>query len=103
MGRLAHQKNQIKKNQIMRLKNLMIIYMKHFCFSQNKKQIILDLDQFNRNGDKKITNLIMNSLDGVDLYKGEKEKKRADGDLSNLFCKEIFLTFKNVKSVIIIT
>ena len=45
----------------------------------------------------------MHSLDGVDFDDGEKEKKRADGDLSNLFRKEIFLTFKNVKSVTIIT
>ena len=79
------------------------IYETFHCFSQNKKQIIFDLDQLNEVKDKKMTDLIMHSLDGVDIDKGEKEKKRADGDLSHLFREELFLIFKNVKSVIIIT
>jgi len=76
------------------------IYSTFQCFCQHKKQIILDLFQLDRYADKRMTDLIMNSLDKRDPY---KEKKRDNGDLSNMFHKELLGIFKNIKSLIIIT
>ena len=78
------------------------IYSTFNCFIQNKQQIILDLDRLN-NGDKKMRDLIMYPLDGVDLSEGHKEKKRKTKKFVNVFRSEIFGIFKNVKTIIIIT
>merc|ERR1711933_164998 len=78
------------------------IYSTFHSFCQHKKQIILDLYQLDNFADEKVTDFIMNSLDGVNI-KYDEEKKRYDGDLSNIFRKDILGIFKNIKSLIIIT
>merc|ERR1712154_365394 len=54
------------------------IYSTFQCFCQHKKQIILDLFQLQDKADKRMTDLMMNSLDGVTLGFPDynKEKKR---------------------------
>ena len=74
----------------------MIIYI------QNKQQIIFDLAQLN-GVDNKMRDLIMYPLGGVNLYEGEKEKKRDISDFVNVFRSEIFGIFKNIQTIIIIT
>ena len=76
------------------------IYSTFQCFCQHKKQIILDFPELDEDADKKLTYLIMNSLH---WRRYDEEKQRDDGDLSNMFRKEILGIFKNVKSMIIIT
>merc|ERR1712060_905555 len=49
------------------------IYSTFKCFSQHKKQIVLDLFQLYHYADKKMTDLIMYPLDEVYLHKGDKE------------------------------
>ena len=78
------------------------IYSTFQCFCQHKNQIILDLYQLDKNADKRMTDLIMNSSDKVNLYHNE-EKKRVFGDLSNMFRTELLGMFKNVKTMIMIT
>ena len=78
------------------------VYSTFQCFVQNKQQIILDLDGLNDTNNK-MRELIMYPLDGANLKKGEKEKKRDIADFINIFRSETFKILKNVKNVIIMT
>merc|ERR1712228_797830 len=68
------------------------------AFTQNKKQIILNLRQLNEYGDTRINNLLFHSLDE---RKYDQEIKRNDDDQSNLIRLELLFLFSNIKSLII--
>eukprot|EP01083_Nonionella_stella_P295010 1002677_1 len=62
--------------------------------------IVLNLDELNWSN-KKVTDLLMNTLDRRDVRKEEETKRECD-DLRNLCKPQVFEIFKNVKSVVII-
>merc|ERR1712228_393538 len=70
------------------------------AFTQNKKQIILNLSYLYEYGDKRINNLLFHSLDKREAWKGE-EIKRNDDDQSNLIRSELLSLFPNTKTLII--
>merc|ERR1712228_699618 len=64
------------------------------AFTQNKKQIIFNLDSLNRFGDKRINDLLFHSLD---QRKQRKEIKRNDDDHNIFFRLELLSLFPNIK------
>ena len=70
------------------------------AFIQSKQQISLDLYELYR-ANSEIRELLMYEMDEKDTFNGEKEVKRGENDFSNLFRAEMFLIFKNVKTLII--
>merc|ERR1712228_465934 len=68
------------------------------AFTQNKKQIIIDLYQLYNNGDKRINDLLFHSLDKRDY---DKESKRNDDDENNLVRFEMLSLFPNIKTLTI--
>merc|ERR1712228_935051 len=68
------------------------------AFTQNKKQIILNLYLLNKYGDKRINNFLFHSLD---QRRSDKESKRKDVDKNNLICLELLSLFLNCKTLII--
>merc|ERR1712228_140144 len=68
------------------------------AFTQNKKQIIIDLNSLNEFGDKRINNLLFYALD---QRKSHLEIKREDVDQTNLICSELLSLFPNIKTLII--
>merc|ERR1712228_591798 len=68
------------------------------AFTQNKKQITIDLYYLNEFADKRINKLLFYSLDKRDA---DKEIKREDVDQSNLARLELFSLFPNIKNLII--
>merc|ERR1712228_1125240 len=67
------------------------------AFTQNKKQIIFDLENLNDNGDKRINDLVFHSLDQGRYYYKESKRK----DKNNLIRLELLPLFPNIKTLII--
>merc|ERR1712228_803429 len=68
------------------------------AFTQNKKQIILNLDYLNEYGDKRINDLLFHSLDRRQY---DKVIKRKDDEKNNLIRLELLSLFPNIKTLII--